>query len=119
MNTSEKRRSLDSMTIDAAALIRAARRDAVLTLRELARRAGTSHSTISAYEAGTKTPTVATLDRILSAAGFAADLTLRPRVRTADDIDRGDELIAVLELASHFPASPSATLDAPVFSRQR
>ncbi len=35
-----------------------ARLDAGLSLRELARRAGTSHVTLSAYEHGTKSPTL-------------------------------------------------------------
>lgn len=36
---------------------------------ELARRAGTSQPTISAYESGDKVPTAATLERVLEAAG--------------------------------------------------
>jgi transcriptional regulator with XRE-family HTH domain len=84
-----------------------------MTLRELAARAGTSHSTLSAYEQGAKVPSVDTLARILRAAGFALDLELVPRP------DRGRELERVLELAAHFPARHSPTLDYPRFPAAR
>ena len=103
--------------MDAAELIRAARCRAGLTLRALAVRAGTSHSAIAAYEAGAKTPSVATVDRIVQAAGFALDRELRPRVRGDDRLDRGAELAAALELAAEFPARHSPTLEFPVFGR--
>ena len=91
-------------------LLRDARRRAGLSLRELAERADTSHSTLSAYEAGRKVPTFTTLERILRAAGFALDLDLVPR-----PADRGRELEAVLDLAGHFPARHRPTLDFPRF----
>ena len=94
----------------AGQVLRDARHRAGLTLRQLADRADTSHSTLSAYEAGRKVPTVATLERILRAAGFALDLALTPR-----PADRGRELEAVLELAGHFPARHAATLEYPRF----
>jgi len=53
----------------APTLLRRARADAALTQAELARRAGTSQSAVAAYEAGTKTPSADTLDRLLRAAG--------------------------------------------------
>lgn len=80
--------------------------------------AGTSHSTLAAYESGSKTPNVATLDRILHAAGFATEVTLHRRHRTAGGLTRGDELVAVLELAAAFPARHSQVLEAPVFGRE-
>ncbi len=86
-------------------------------MRQLAERAGTSHSTIAAYEAGRKVPTVATLDRLVDAAGFAADVVVSSRIRSDRGMDRGDELVAVLELASQFPARHAARLEAPVFCR--
>jgi transcriptional regulator with XRE-family HTH domain len=58
--------------MEAATVLRRARRRSRLTLRELAGRAGTSHATLSAYEAGRKVPTVATLDRIVRAAGSSS-----------------------------------------------
>ena len=96
-------------------VLRTARQRSGLTLRQLAGAAGTSHSTLSAYESGSKTPSTATLDRIVHAAGFALDASLRPRIRAAGGLTRGDELEAVLELAEAFPARHGARLDAPVF----
>ena len=56
--------------MSAAVTLRRARQRSGLSLRELAGRAGTSHSTVAAYEAGRKVPTVETFDRLLRAAGF-------------------------------------------------
>ena len=108
-------------SMDAAAMIRTARLRAGLTLRELGERAQTSHSTLSAYESGRTTPNVDTLDRVLRAAGFAADVTLQPRVGTGRDerVARGQELIDVLALAEMFPARHDAGLTFPVRSRVR
>lgn len=111
--------------MDASGLLRRARREAGLTLRELGERAGTSHSTLAAYESGRKTPNVATLNRVLRAAGFAADVHLHKRHTTAPAISpatsppmqRGEELVAVLELAAEFPARHADTLEAPIFRR--
>jgi transcriptional regulator with XRE-family HTH domain len=84
-------------------------------LRELAARAGTSHSTLAAYEAGRVVPSVETLDRIVRAAGFALGTQLEVRIGDHTTADRGRELEQVLELAAMFPARHSATLLAPVF----
>jgi transcriptional regulator with XRE-family HTH domain len=102
--------------MDAATLLRDARSTAGLSLRALADRAATSHSTLAAYEAGRKTPTTETLSRIVRAAGFAVDVELRPRI-TAPDLARGEELAAVLELAAAFPARHDPDLRYPVFGR--
>lgn len=96
-----------------ATSLRDARLAAALTLRELATRARTSHATISAYEAGRKVPSAETWLRLLDACGYGIDLTLRPRIRQANGLPRGDELCAVLELAEHFPARPTKTLRFP------
>ena len=101
--------------MDAAQLIGDARRMAGLTLRALAERAGTSHSTLAAYEQGRKVPNVDTLDRILRAAGYAADVTLSRRVDDGDRVARGHELIEVLELAAMFPATHAPTITYPRF----
>ena len=103
--------------MDAAQLIRVARRRAGLSLRELAQRARTSHSTLAAYEQARKTPNVDTLDRILTACGFRVDVVLAPRPAevAADPVARGRELVEVLELAEMFPARHAPTLDAPRF----
>src|SRR4051794_11505903 len=58
--------------------IAAVRAAAGLSQRELARRAGTSGPTLHAYEHGTKSPTVSTLERIARAAGFEPELVLWP-----------------------------------------
>ena len=103
--------------MDAAQVLRAARHDLGLTLRELATRAKTSHSTLAAYESGRKTPNVATLNRIVEAAGFAADLDMCRRHRSSSGLARGEELVAVLELAAAFPARHTGELTMPVFGR--
>ncbi|MCB0997066.1 MAG: helix-turn-helix transcriptional regulator [Acidimicrobiales bacterium] len=103
--------------MQAAGIIRSARERAGLTLRALGEAAGTSHSTIAAYEAGRTVPTVATLDRIVRAAGFALDASLARRVDPGRPLPRGDELAAVLDLAEAFPARHHPTLDYPPFGR--
>jgi transcriptional regulator with XRE-family HTH domain len=60
-----------------------ARRLAGLSRSELARRAGASRPTLAAYAAGTKSPNLATAERILRAAGFDLDLVARPTFREA------------------------------------
>lgn len=101
--------------MDAAALIHRVRTEQGLSLRELAARAGTSHSTLVAYEAGRKVPSVATLDRIIRAAGFALTAQLAPAVGGADPTARGRELIDALDLAAMFPARVEPTLPFPRF----
>jgi transcriptional regulator with XRE-family HTH domain len=53
---------------DAAELLERVRVSSGLTQEELARRAGTSRPTLSAYEHGRKSPTVTTFARLLSRA---------------------------------------------------
>jgi transcriptional regulator with XRE-family HTH domain len=59
-------------------LLERARIEAGLSQDELADRAGTSRTTISAYEHDRKSPTLATATRLLSSAGF--ELTIEPRI---------------------------------------
>jgi transcriptional regulator with XRE-family HTH domain len=101
--------------MDAAVTLRRARHRAGLTLRGLAARADTSHSTLSAYETGRKVPTVETLDRIVRAAGYELGVELTPAVGGPDRTARGRELVEVLELAEQFPARHAATLEFPRF----
>jgi transcriptional regulator with XRE-family HTH domain len=104
--------------MDAATIIATARSRAHLGLRGLARRAGTSHATLHAYEAGTKTPRFDTLSDVTNAAGFALEITLEPRRRVNNQgVARGDELAEVLELAAAFPARHSARLQMPAFKK--
>src|SRR3954452_16387572 len=55
--------------VDVGVTLHAARTRAGLSQAELARRAGTSQATVSAYESGSKQPSVATFSRLLAAAG--------------------------------------------------
>lgn len=101
--------------MDAATTIRRLRQRSGLSLRALARRAGTSHATLSAYESGRKVPSVDTLDRIARAAGFDLDVALEPRLDAEELADRGDELAAVLDLAEQFPARHRGQMTYPKF----
>ncbi len=56
--------------LDPGRLLLTARSRAGLTQRELARRAGTAQSVVARIERGQTSPTIATLHRLLAAAGF-------------------------------------------------
>ena len=99
--------------MDASLTLRRARRRSGLTLRNLATRAGTSHSTLAAYEAGRKVPSVETLDRVVRAAGYELAVELAPSVGGPDPAARGKELAEVLELAARFPVRHSEKLEFP------
>ncbi|HKY15865.1 MAG TPA: helix-turn-helix transcriptional regulator [Microthrixaceae bacterium] len=103
--------------MDAGPLIRTTRRGAGLTLRALAAKAGTSHSTLAAYEAERVTPSASTLDRILRSCGVDLVVEARPSIVGPDPAARGRELVEVLDLAAQFPARHSRQLQAPVFGR--
>jgi transcriptional regulator with XRE-family HTH domain len=60
--------------MDTTMLLRRVRQASRLSQEELARRAGTSRPTLSAYEHGRKTPSADTLERLLAAAGFELDV---------------------------------------------
>lgn len=66
--------------LDPAYLLRKARSKAELTQRELAKRAGTAQSVIARIELGQTSPTAATLNHLLAAAGFElkTELVIRP-----------------------------------------
>ncbi len=69
-----------------AALLAEARSSAGLTQQRLADAARTSQPAVAAYEAGRRTPTISTLDRLLAACGHvlvvdALPVTTRPAVR--------------------------------------
>ncbi|MGH2755143.1 MAG: helix-turn-helix transcriptional regulator [Actinomycetota bacterium] len=78
------------MSTWAGNLIKVARHDSGLSQRKLARRAGTSQATISAYESGSKSPTLDTLARIVRAAGQDLLIQVVP-------YDPHDEVIAAYE----------------------
>lgn len=103
--------------MDAGVEIRAARLRAGLSQAALAARAGTSQPTLSAYETGAKQPSVATLERLLAAAGMR--LAVAPRaapVVTPSRAEReraGRALRDVLELAAALPVRHERRLAYP------
>lgn len=103
--------------MEASWTLRTARTRAGLTQAELARRAGTSQATISAYEHGRKAPSVETLGRLLAAAG--ARLTVAPGssavIRPAPDrlARAGRGLVDVMLLAEALPTRHERTLRFP------
>lgn len=60
--------------MDTETLLRWVRMASGLSQEELARRAGTSRPTLSAYEHGRKSPSAQTLERLVAAAGFELDV---------------------------------------------
>ncbi|MDA0272178.1 MAG: helix-turn-helix transcriptional regulator [Proteobacteria bacterium] len=102
-----------------AHLLRGARSRAGLSSRELAKRVGSSHSTILAYEAGRKVPVTTTLMGLLHACGFSIDFSLSPRMRGEESYPKGIELEEALNLAGEFPAKFSAKPDSADISRPR
>jgi transcriptional regulator with XRE-family HTH domain len=81
---------VDTPPSPAAALLQLARLKAGLSQRELAERASVPTTMISAYERDKRQPTVATLLRLLHAAGFELSMRLEP-------FDRHDEVLEALE----------------------
>ena len=103
-----------------AGLIRGARREAGLSLRELADRSGLAVSTIHRAERGELQPTVATLDRIVAAAGrrlvvelpsHSAGSVLGLGLAIRSDLESGDHSMVVrraAELVARFDRSADA-----------
>ena len=75
----------------AAGLVQLARIKAGLSQRELAEKAGVPTTMISAYERDKRQPTVATLLRLVRAAGFDLRMQLEPHDPTADVEARLDQ----------------------------
>jgi transcriptional regulator with XRE-family HTH domain len=65
-------------TID---LIKNARQAAGITQAQMASRAGTAQPAVAAYESGARTPTIATLARLLDACEHDLEIRAHPRVR--------------------------------------
>lgn len=61
----------------ASSLLREARRRAHLSQVELARRAGVTQSVVSAYESGSRQPSLSTLARLITATGLDLDVRVR------------------------------------------
>ena len=100
--------------MDSATTLRLARERSGLSLRELAARAGTSHSTLAAYEAGRVQPSYEKVRQIVASAGFDLEVTLVPRP-DRNDVDRGRELDEESTLAKQLPARHAAVLALPAF----
>jgi DNA-binding XRE family transcriptional regulator len=64
--------------VETGEMLMSARRAAGVSQEELARRAGTSRPTLSAYERGRKSPSLVTAQRLLGQVGF--ELAVQPRV---------------------------------------
>lgn len=103
--------------MDVGATLRAVRAQAGLTQLELADRAGTSQATLSAYENGSKQPSLATFERLLRAAG--ARLAVEPATprRVMPSRDAGKRLADVLTLAEALPAKHDSKLRYPRLGR--
>src|SRR3954452_15270538 len=104
--------------MDVSATLRAVRARAGLTQLELAARAGTSQATLSAYENGSKQPSLATFERVLRAAG--ARLAVEPAAprRVMPSRHAGERLADVLTLAEALPAKHDSKTALPA-PRQR
>lgn len=104
-------------SVNPAQTIRTARERAGLTQQQLAARASTSQATLSAYERGRKQPSVATLDRLLAAAGtrLAAKPVGYAVVQpTRDELERRGRILRdVLDLAQSLPFRRSDELTYP------
>jgi transcriptional regulator with XRE-family HTH domain len=103
--------------VDTAVAIREARARAGLTQAALARRAGTSQATLSAYENGAKQPSLATFGRLLAATGGELRVGPGPRpapVRSAAQLRAaGRTLAEVIGLAEALPSRHAETLRYP------
>jgi transcriptional regulator with XRE-family HTH domain len=83
-----------------------------LTQEELARRAGTSRPTLSAYEHGRKSPTVAVFARLLSGAGW--ELAAEPQVSFTQAATRGKPVWAPDRLPRLDVARALAAVELPL-----
>ena len=89
--------------MEVATTIRSARTAAGITQQELATRARTAQPAVAAYESGARTPSLATLERLLGACEHDMEVLANPRVRRgaaslaelgqtiAKDLEHGEE----------------------------
>jgi len=90
-----------------------ARRAAGLSQDELAARAGTSRPTLSSYEHGHRSPTLATATRILAAAGY--ELAATPTITFTEQPTRhGRAVLVPSHLPRLNPAQALATVTLPL-----
>jgi transcriptional regulator with XRE-family HTH domain len=69
------------VVVEIALLIKDARRAAGITQVQMAKRAGTTQPAVAAYESGARTPTIATLERLLDACEHNLEMHAHPHVR--------------------------------------
>lgn len=74
------------ITMDISHLVTSARHQAGLTQQQLAERAGTSQPAVARLERGEGNPSLATIERLLAAAGFDLRLELLPRQAPQDPV---------------------------------
>lgn len=67
--------------MELSTLIRSARQAAGITQLGVAKRAGTTQPAVAAYESGARTPSLATLVRLLGACEHDVEVVTRPRIR--------------------------------------
>jgi transcriptional regulator with XRE-family HTH domain len=107
--------------MDAGITLHQARTRAGLSQAELAARAGTSQATVSAYENGTKQPSVATFSRLLAAAGARLNVEAVPAPvaePSAAELERAGETLAqVIALAEALPVQHPPALRFPRLDR--
>ena len=75
---------IQSDIISVMNLVRQLRLQTCITQQELADTAGTSQSTIAAYEAGTKSPTLRTIEKLANSLGQEMTATYMPRLTRED-----------------------------------
>ena len=96
-----------------ADLLERVRRAAGLSQDELARRAGTSRTAVSAYEHGRKSPSLETVDRLVAGAGY--ELDARPQIVFARIADaRGREILVPSRLPQLPVRQALATVELPL-----
>ncbi len=94
-------------------VLKHARQAAGLSQSALAAKAGTSRTTLSAYEHGRKSPTLETTARILRAAGF--DLTITARITFRDTAIGRGRSIPVPDALPRLPVHQAlATVQLPI-----
>jgi transcriptional regulator with XRE-family HTH domain len=74
------------ITMDISRIVAAARRQAGLTQQQLAERAGTSQPAVARLERGGGSPSLATVRRLVNAAGFDLKVELLPRATRRDPV---------------------------------
>lgn len=96
-----------------ADLLERVRRAAGLSQEELAHRAGTSRTAVSAYEHGRKSPSLDTVDRLVASAGY--ELDARPRIEFVRVASARGRYVLVPTRLPQLPAGHAlATVELPL-----